>query len=506
MDAADSQLYTLAGFKVVAYYKCINPTCTDMWCNANCNHKPSFCPQSFCKKVVSKVPVPTAQPTAPPTGASLNGTPSCAAVGKADLCSTTCESTCRGDAPGFKEAGCTGENKCANTPAWALGSVCTCPPSTPAPAPTDVVVPTAECATGDALCISHDAGSYCKYWESPSVCHGSDIACQCEATPMTSEPTAQPTQPKAPTSCDKVTNPTRDQAMKGCPDQCTNGGMLSKEERQKQKGSVTFDECTDCFCQGCDDSLFEKNCNSVDFVRPTIESCAAPSCCPDKCLGTKFNVKKDMCQDSDCACCAPSLFNHMCDAEVPDQSSCPAQWETPCDPASNYMWDTSVQRCRTDGNSNFVFDRFAKTECCVPEEKAPCGAASGYKWDSSVQRCRTDMNNNGVFDQFAKSECCVPNLPEDSVCSVKFESKSKGEYYACCPASCGTCGGQGCSKRPGGKDNCCGHIIAEAGKSCEDNDVPCVFDPALAAVSVAQDEITGRWERRRRRRKEEEEP
>ena len=33
----------------------------------------------------------------------------------------------------------------------------------------------------------------------------------------------------------------------------------------------------------------------------------------------------------------------------------------------------------------------------------------------------------------------------------------KGE--ACCAASCGTCGGSGCSQRPGGKSNCCvGHI------------------------------------------------
>merc|ERR1711981_618160 len=67
MDTTDSELYTLAGFKVKTYYKCIFPTCTDFWCNANCNHKPSYCPASFCQKKTTKIRVPTPDPTAHPT-------------------------------------------------------------------------------------------------------------------------------------------------------------------------------------------------------------------------------------------------------------------------------------------------------------------------------------------------------------------------------------------------------------------------------------------------------
>ena len=44
----------------------------------------------------------------------------------------------------------------------------------------------------------------------------------------------------------------------------------------------------------------------------------------------------------------------------------------------------------------------------------------------------------------------------------------------CCAASCGRCGGRGCSKRPGGKRNCCGSRIKQ---TCGDNGktAPCVI-------------------------------
>merc|ERR1711865_1192572 len=68
-------------------------------------------------------------------------------------------------------------------------SFCSCSPAPTSP-PTDppTVAPTGApseaCAgkAGDALCISKDAASYCKYWQSPSVCEGSDLECQCEAS------------------------------------------------------------------------------------------------------------------------------------------------------------------------------------------------------------------------------------------------------------------------------------------------------------------------------------
>ncbi len=46
----------------------------------------------------------------------------------------------------------------------------------------------------------------------------------------------------------------------------------------------------------------------------------------------------------------------------------------------------------------------------------------------------------------------------------------------CCSASCGRCGGDGCSRREGGSASCCGGVIEAAGRSCREHPAPCVMD------------------------------
>merc|ERR1719387_3398953 len=45
-------------------YKCVDrwKRCTDFWCNANCNHKPRFCPPSYCRGIAAPVPPPAPKP------------------------------------------------------------------------------------------------------------------------------------------------------------------------------------------------------------------------------------------------------------------------------------------------------------------------------------------------------------------------------------------------------------------------------------------------------------
>ena len=52
---ASSRRATLAGFEVRKHYKCIASTCTDTWCDANCNHVPKYCPASFCREETAPV-------------------------------------------------------------------------------------------------------------------------------------------------------------------------------------------------------------------------------------------------------------------------------------------------------------------------------------------------------------------------------------------------------------------------------------------------------------------
>ena len=47
--------------------------------------------------------------------------------------------------------------------------------------------------------------------------------------------------------------------------------------------------------------------------------------------------------------------------------------------------------------------------------------------------------------------------------------------YACCPASCGACGGPTCQHRPGGWENCCHSGVLAAGQYCDTNTAPCLL-------------------------------
>merc|ERR1719167_1335735 len=48
-----------------------------------------------------------------------------------------------------------------------------------------------------------------------------------------------------------------------------------------------------------------------------------------------------------------------------------------------------------------------------------------------------------------------PELDDrDDVCN-NYNGIGTNNGKVCCAKSCGTCGGKGCSKRPGGKKNCC---------------------------------------------------
>merc|ERR1711939_920418 len=86
-------------------------------------------------------------PATPTTEMAAVSAPACDSIGKGDMCSEACVSTCRGMAPGFKVAGCATESYCDGaTPSWAVGSVCTCPP-TKAP-----LVPTCDAAGKSSLC------------------------------------------------------------------------------------------------------------------------------------------------------------------------------------------------------------------------------------------------------------------------------------------------------------------------------------------------------------------
>lgn len=58
----------------------------------------------------------------------------------------------------------------------------------------------------------------------------------------------------------------------------------------------------------------------------------------------------------------------------------------------------------------------------------------------------------------------------DPTCATGIRSGS-----TCCASSCVTCGGSGCSGRPGGSSACCSGSIQSSGRSCSTNSPPCTL-------------------------------
>ncbi|CAB1103155.1 unnamed protein product [Ectocarpus sp. CCAP 1310/34] len=92
----------------------------------------------------------------------------------------------------------------------------------------------------------------------------------------------------------------------------------------------------------------------------------------------------------------------------------------------------------------------------------------------------------------------------DSAPTSDMERCSNGVYgiessngLACCALTCGSCGGVGCSRRPGGSYDCCESEIVEEGEACAATGAsPCymdgdeVLDPVVPSMSPVVPEET----------------
>ncbi len=65
----------------------------------------------------------------------------------------------------------------------------------------------------------------------------------------------------------------------------------------------------------------------------------------------------------------------------------------------------------------------------------------------------------------------------DAACETGIASGN-----SCCAASCGRCGGEGCSGLPGGVDACCTSRVRTSGRSCAVFAPPCVVDPEFEPI------------------------
>merc|ERR1711990_1274644 len=147
------------------------------------------------------------------------------------------------------------------------------------------------------------------------------------------------------------------------------------------------------------------------------------------------------------------------------------------------------------------------------------GAGEGvYKCIDKYGRCTDnwcDINCNHVGAAFCPKSYCraiatgEPPSSADGSCKVGIEgniANAFGGGKVCCPKSCGSCGGKGCSSRPGGASNCCvGNgkttFISGSGKMCSDGAPPCISVAPTEMAVAPETEMAGgykcidRWRR-----------
>merc|ERR1712153_232096 len=80
------------------------------------------------------------------------------------------------------------------------------------------------------------------------------------------------------------------------------------------------------------------------------------------------------------------------------------------------------------------------------------------------------VSNGNTYGHHAALCSCVSAPAVIEYCALGVVNANEGK---CCPASCGTCGGSGCSGRPGGADVCCAGSITEP--CLDEYDVACVM-------------------------------
>jgi len=116
----------------------------------------------------------------------------------------------------------------------------------------------------------------------------------------------------------------------------------------------------------------------------------------------------------------------------------------------------------------------ASGKFCCPESCGSCGGPGCSQRPGGASACCvTNIETSGVSCDESNAPCIVSN-PEpqmDPTCENGLLSDN-GEF--CCKDSCGSCGGPGCSQRPGGAAGCCVGHIENSQVSCDDSIAPCI--------------------------------
>jgi hypothetical protein len=130
-----------------------------------------------------------------------------------------------------------------------------------------------------------------------------------------------------------------------------------------------------------------------------------------------------------------------------------------------------------------VQGKFKNIDSCeCADFKAMCLQASGSELDGTMQPEEKHVESPAAADvYFAASSPLIDTVYAETRCSVRSAAEnctkiggiSSADGLACCPASCGQCGGSECYQKPGGGESCCQGAITQSGVEC--GSPPCLF-------------------------------
>lgn len=172
----------------------------------------------------------------------------------------------------------------------------------------------------------------------------------------------------------------------------------------------------------------------------------------------------------------------------------------------------SAQCCKMPENSNYILNCFAywgydgdqidTVTCPNGYFMSGCHGMSDdagemdFFYINADGECRSKLE--GGQHMYRQAICCqilYDNRTNVSSQSDPFCDNGVTAYRfnktLCCPASCGECGGDGCSSRPGGGENCCTSNMKNADRDCSPCVVTATKSPTKYPTSIPTTEAYG---------------
>lgn len=129
----------------------------------------------------------------------------------------------------------------------------------------------------------------------------------------------------------------------------------------------------------------------------------------------------------------------------------------------------------TSNASNFCTNGIVNGNACCDRACGQCGGdgCSGLKGGAAKCCAGTIISAKRMCANALDTGCLIAAAPKPDITS--WCEHGIVNDNACCPKSCGQCGGKGCPHFPGGQDKCCSDQIKSLGKPCKDiSDIACV--------------------------------